>query len=258
MTDPTIFVANKSTQVSDADVAKMCAACTKQLATHVAPMFNLGPVPVTFLPKGAAIPPAPARIITIMDVLDDAQALGYHTEQAGGHIWGAVGTAEAMKQGAKALTGAYAISSILSHEVVELFADARINLWADNGRGLTIAYELCDPCENDFYLIDGVAVSSFVGPAWFDHLAEKTARFDYLGHLSKPFTMTHGGYWVQAKAGAVTQKFGDRFPEWRKAAKQAQFSRAQRRVARSSETEAEDGYSSFAKRVRASLVNPPP
>lgn len=221
-----IYVTNKSTQVSDADMAKAAAACSTQLAQHVAPAYGLVAVPVTFSPK----PPAGARVVTVMDTLDDAQALGYHTEDAGSKIWGVVGTKAALAQGAKALTGAYAISSIVSHEVIELFGDARINLWADNGRGTQIAYELCDPVENDFYIIDGVAVSSFVYPAWFDHLAAKSERFDYLGHLSRPFTMTHGGYWVQQKAGTASQKFGDRFPEWRKAAKQAQFSRGHRRV----------------------------
>ena len=232
---PTIYVQNKSSQVSDADVAKMAAACSKQLAQHVAPAYGLAAVPVSFLPAGAPLPKG-AALITVMDTLDDPQALGYHTEDAGSKVWGVVGTKAAMGQGAKALVGPYAISSILSHEVIELFADARINLWADNGRGVRIAYELCDPVENDFYILDGVAVSSFVYPAWFDHLAAKTEHFDYLGHLSRPFTMTHGGYWVQEKAGTESQKFGDRFPEWRKAAKQAEFSRARRRINRSQES----------------------
>lgn len=226
MTDLTIYVTNKSTQVSDADMAKAAAACNKQLAQHVAPAHGLVPVPVVF----SSAPPTGARVITVMDTLDDAQALGYHTEQAGDHVWGVVGTKAAMDQGAKALVGAYAISSILSHEVIELFADAHINLWADGGRGVQIAYELCDPVENDFYILDGVAVSSFVYPAWFDHLAAKTEKLDYLGKLTKPFTMTHGGYWVQEKAGVATQKFGDRMPEWRRLQKASEFSRAGRRV----------------------------
>lgn len=228
--DRTIYVVNKSSQVSDADVKTMTLACSKQLAIHVAPLHNLPTVAVTFLAKGAPPPSKQARVITVMDTLDDAEALGYHTEDAGDHIWGVVGTKAAMDQGAKALTGQYSISSVLSHEVIELFGDARINLWADNGRGTQIAYELCDPCENDFYLIDGVAVSNFVGPAWFDHFAAKGDTFDYMGHLKAPFTMSKGGYWVQSKAGKASQKFGEDMPDWRRKAKQAQFSRAHRRT----------------------------
>lgn len=230
--DQTIFVRNTSTQVSDADVKTMSLACSKQIATHVAPAYGMLPVQVTYLAKGAPVPAKSARIITVMDNLDDPQALGYHDETAGEHIYGVVGTSVAMKQGAKALTGPYSISSILSHEVIECFCDARVNLWADNGRGTLIAVEACDPVENDAYLIDGVSVSSFIFPAWFDHFAAKGDQFDQLGHLTKPFTMTHGGYWISMVGGKVTQKFGMDVPTWRRLSKASELSRAHRRVAR--------------------------
>lgn len=228
--DGTIYVVNHSTQVTDAQVQAMTAACAKQIAQHVAPAHGLTPVPVTYLAKNAPPPPTQARVITVMDALDDPQALGYHDETAGEHIYGVVGTAEAMKQGAQALTGPYSISSILSHEVCEMVVDPYCAGWFDNGHGLLIAYEVGDPVESDAYLLDGVAVSNFVGAEWFNPRAAKTARFDYLGRLTKPFSMTRGGYWVQSKAGKTSQKFGEGMPEWRKAAKRAQFARGQRRI----------------------------
>jgi hypothetical protein len=226
--DRTIYVVNKSSQVSDADVKTMTLACSKQLAVHVAPLHNLPTVAVTFLANGAPLPSKQARVITVMDTLDDAEALGYHTEDAGDHIWGVVGTKAAMDQGAKALTGKYSISSILSHEVAEMFVDPFCNGWADTGKGYLIAYEVADPVENDFYLLDGVAVSNFVSAAWFNPMAAKTDQLDYMGRLTRPFTMTRGGYWVQSKAGKATQKFGEGMPEWRKAQKRSQFSRTHR------------------------------
>lgn len=225
----TIYVTNKSTQVSDADMAKATAACAVQLATHVAPAHGLVPAPVRFLAQGKALPKG-GRLITVMDTLDDPQALGYHTEDFGDHVWGVVGTKAAMDQGAEALTGQYAISSILSHEVMEMFVDPWCSGWFDNGRGTLIAYEVGDPVENDFYLVNGVAVSNFVTGEWFNPSAAKGDRFDYLGHLTKPFSMSRGGYWVQSKAGATSQKFGEAMPEWRKQAKKAHFSRGCRRV----------------------------
>lgn len=233
--DPTIYVTNRSTQVSDADIAKAAAACNKQLAQHVAPAHGLVPVPVVF----SATPPTGARVITVMDTLDDPQALGYHTEQAGDLVWGVVGTKAAMAQGAKALVGPYAISSILSHEVIEMFVDPWCGGWFDNGHGLLIALEIGDPVENDFYMIDVgagsmVAVSNFVTAEWFNSQAAKGDRFDYMGRLTKPFTMTRGGYWVQSKAGRASQKFGEGMPDWRRTAKQAEFSRGHRRMGVSS------------------------
>lgn len=233
----TIYLANHSTQVSDADVATMAAACAKQIKEHVAPAHNTLAVPVVFLAKTAPPLPTRARVITVMDTLDDPQALGYHTEDGSEHIWGVVGTAAAMRQGAKALTGPYSISSITSHEVCEMFIDPYCGGYFDNGHGLLIAYEVGDPVENDYYLIDGVAVSNFVTEQWFDAQAAKADRFDYMGHLKAPFSMSKGGYWVQSKAGRTSQKFGDEMPEWRKAAKQAQFTRGRRRVVGSDQKE---------------------
>ncbi len=224
-----IYVANKSTQVSDADVKTMTLACSKQIAQHVAPAYGLLPVQVTFLTKGAKLL-AGDRLITVMDTLDDAQALGYHTEDGAEHIWGVVGTKAAMDQGAKALTGPYSISSILSHEVAEMFVDPYCTGWFDTAKGYQVAYEVADPVENDTYLIDNVGVSNFVTSAWFNPMAAKTDKFDYMGKLKAPFTMSRGGYWVQSKAGRATQKFGDQMPDWRRQAKQAQFSRGHRRI----------------------------
>lgn len=230
--DQTIFIVNKSTQVTDADVATIATACSQQIATHVAPAHGLLPVPVTFLAK-TATSPKQARIITVMNDLDDPQALGYHTEDGAEHIWGVVGTSVAMKQGAKALTGPYSISSIVSHEVAEMFVDPFCSGWFDSGKGYLIAFEVGDPVENDSYLIGNVAVSNFVTGSWFNAMAAKTDQFDHMGHLKAPFTMSNGGYWVEMKAGKTKQRFGSEMPDWRKLAKKAQFSRANRRVTNS-------------------------
>lgn len=220
--DLTIYVANRSTQVSDADARTMTAACGKQLAQHVAPAHGFTPIPVLYLERNAPLPTAQARIITVQDTLDDPQALGYHTEDTkggGGHIWGVVGTRIAMQQGAKALTGPYSISSILSHEVIEMWADPFCSGWFDSGRGFLVAYELGDPVQSDYYNLDGVAVSNFVTAQWFNPMAPRGSQFDYLGKLKAPFTMSKGGYWVQTTAGRVTQKFGEQMPKWLREAK---------------------------------------
>lgn len=209
----TICVVNKSTQVTDADVRRMAAVCDSQIRMHVAPAHNLLPAPVTYLPATHTAPKG-ARVITVMDTLDDAQALGWHTEDGSEHIWGVVGTAAAIGQGAKALTGAYSISSIVSHEVVEMFVDPYCSGWFDTGHGYLVAGEACDPVQSDWYLIDGAAVSNFVTSSWFNPAAAKTDRFDHLGHLTAPFTLSPGGYWVQSRAGRETQQFGADMPDW--------------------------------------------
>jgi hypothetical protein len=133
-----------------------------------------------------------------------------------------------MSQGAKALTGPYSISSTLSHEVAEMFLDPWCSGWYDSGKGYLVAAEIGDPVQSDYYLIDGVAMSNFLCGPWFNPLAAKTDRFDWMGKLHAPFTMSRGGYWVQLKGGKVTQRFGEAMPEWLVAVKKSSVSRTQR------------------------------
>jgi hypothetical protein len=226
--DNTIYVTNRSPQVDDADVQAMVAACAKQIAQHIAPLHFVLPVPVLYLAEGAPGPSTQARIITVQDTLDDPQALGYHTQDGSEHIWGVVGTQAAMSNGAQALTGKYAISTILSHEVAEMFMDPFCSLWADTGTGFAVAFEIGDPVQSDTYDIDGVAVSNFVTGPWFNPMAARTDRFDYMNNLHGPFTMTTGGYWVQREAGQTSQKFGADMPEWLRQVKAGRASRTQR------------------------------
>jgi hypothetical protein len=64
-----------------------------------------------------------------------------------------------------------------------------------------------------------VEVSNFVLPAWFDPIPVDGAKFDWLGKLSKPFSMTKGGYVIVRNQGSVSQVFGEEFPAWKKALK---------------------------------------
>lgn len=212
--DNTIYLLNTSTNVSDAEVAQMAAACAKQVAQHVAPAHFVLPAPVIFLPKSAEQPGTQARILSVQDTLDDPSALGFHTQDGSEHIWGVVGTKTLLDQGAKVLTGDYAVSTVVSHEVCELFMDPWCSMWADSGQGFSVSFEICDPVQADLYEIDGVAVSNFVTGPWFNPWAASSDTFDYLGKLSGPFTMDAGGYWVESQGGQQTQKFGRAVPEW--------------------------------------------
>lgn len=228
-----IIVINKSTVVRNADVQTMARACAAQINLHAAPAWGKTPIPVIYssTPQDAA---PGSWVIAILDNPDQANALGWHTESQGEVIFGRVFAKPVLDNGGAVFSGALSISSVLSHEVVETFCDPNVNLWADSGRGYAIALEACDPVESDSYGITvettTVQVSNFVTPRWFDPQARHSTGLDYLGKLSAPFTMTKGGYWVQEKEGRVSQKFGETFPEWKKALKSVDTGRASRRT----------------------------
>jgi hypothetical protein len=217
-----ITIINQSTLVSDQDAQTMVAAINQQLNSHFLPVWGMLSIPVTYAGKVTA---APGWTIALMDTLDDAEALGYHSEDQDGRIYGVVGAKASLDAGKKVLTGDYSVASILSHEVLELAADVHCAGWADSNQGYLVALEVCDPVQSDWYTLAGCSVSNFVTPDWFDPYAPRGTKFDYLGKLHRPFSMDKGGYWVQMREGRSTQKFGEQVPDWLRAVKTHQFAR---------------------------------
>src|SRR6266536_53666 len=228
-----ITVVNKSTLVSDDDVKQMTRACAAQLRLHAAPLWGRRVIPVVYSSTEADAPPG-AWVVAILDDPDQADALGWHTEDQGELIFGRVFARPVLDNGGDALTKPLSVASVLSHEVLETYVDPNVNLWADRGDGVAVALEVGDPVESDSYsvTVDGteVTVSNFVSPHWFDPQSSSGDRFDYLGTVVAPFTMTPGGYIIVMQEGRISQQFGERCPAWRKEAKQIDVARTARRV----------------------------
>lgn len=233
-----LYVVNQSTLVSDGDVQTMTRACAHQLRYDAAPLFGLALIPVTYTTKQAlksgAVPPG-SWVISVLDDPDQADALGWHTEEQGELIYGRTFARPVLDNGGDALSKELSVASVLSHEVLETFADPHCNLYADSGRGYSVAYEVCDPVESDSYPVavsgKNVMLSNFVTPKWFDPQAAAGDTFDYMGNCSEPFEMTRGGYIVKMRDGRVSQEFGEKYPDWRRETKKADTARAARRTA---------------------------
>jgi hypothetical protein len=227
-----IAILNQSTLVSDPDAQTMTQAIAAQVQLDAAPIWNRTPAAVVFYPTATAVPPGAHGIAIVDTIQNEPQGvLGFHTEDHGGKLWGTVAAKPELDNGAQVLTGDWSVSSVLSHEVLEMFVDPNCNLWANDGRGSAYSFEVCDPVEAPTYVVNGVSVSNFVTPAWFDPLAARTAQFDKLRHLRAAFGILKGGYVVYESAGTPQQKFGDEFPEWRKEMKTGLMARTRRRRA---------------------------
>jgi hypothetical protein len=130
----------------------------------------------------------------IRDVSDEAGDLGYHFHE--GYPVTYVFAKDDIEE-----YGEY--TSTLSHELLEMIADPGVNLYADGfvrvahgvKRKAMIPYEVCDAVEEDLYLIDGVHVSDFLLPEWFEpEHAGKSLTMDFLGVIRRPFELAPGGY----------------------------------------------------------------
>jgi hypothetical protein len=227
-----IAIVNQSTLVSDADAMTMTEAIAAQVRLDAAPLWDRAPAAVIFYTDPAGVPLTSHGIAIVDTIKDQPQGvLGFHTEDQGGKLWGVVAAKPELDNGGKATTGDWSVSSVLSHEVLEMFIDPNCNLWANDQKGSAYSFEVCDPVEAPTYDVSGVSVSNFVTPAWFDPLAAPTAQFDKLGHLHVPFSILKGGYVVYESAGKQQQRFGDDFPAWRREMKSGPLARTRRRLA---------------------------
>jgi hypothetical protein len=230
-----IAILNQSTLVTDADAATMTQAIASQVRLDVAPLWDRSPAAVVFYTDPSAVPETSHGIALVDTIQNQPQGvLGFHTEDQGGKLWGVVAAKPELDNGGQVTTGDWSVSSVLSHEVLEMFIDPNCNLWANDGKGSAYSFEVCDPVEAPTYTVSNVSVSNFVTPSWFDPLAATTAQFDKLSHLTTPFSILKGGYVVYESAGKEQQKFGDEFPDWRKQMKTGPLARTRRRVAQAS------------------------
>ena len=96
-----------------------------------------------------------------------------------------------------------------SHETLEMLVDPAGNR-LQTSRAIEIAgkevedgtgqfeylVEACDPCEanNYAYSIDGIAVSDFITPHFYDPVATAGTRYSFGGHVQRPRQVLPGGY----------------------------------------------------------------
>jgi hypothetical protein len=222
-----IAVINESTLVTNDQVNTMCQAIQMQLNLHVLPAWNMKSGSVQFYADKTKVP-GYAWVVSMLDNSTQAGALGYHAED-NDKVDGFIFAGPVLQNGGVALYDAVkpqnvSVSSVLSHEVCEMVGDRFAGFWSDgpgvvasDGQTYTeYALELCDPVEGDSYVItvvtQKVSVSNFVFPSWFN--AQATALlnlpFDYLGKLTKPFSMTPGGYLIVRQSGNYQQVFGEK------------------------------------------------
>ncbi len=106
-----------------------------------------------------------------------------------------------------------------SHEVVEMLVDPGGNRMQTsrsieivNGNNIQdgpsefqYLVEACDPCESDdlAYLIQGVAVSDFLTPHFYDPVVTPGTRYSFTGALKAPRQILPGGYisWLDPEGG---------------------------------------------------------
>jgi len=192
-----ISINNASSVLTDDQVRAVVPALQTQVRRDFLPPWGVD-ADLDFVPKGQQ-PPAGHWWLVVADDSDQAGALGYHDMTPDGLPQGNVFAGTDLQFGTQWTVTA-------SHELLEMLGDPAINLTAltmtpfdvnQPAVGRLYAYEVCDACEadQDGYAIDGVLVSNFVYPPWFESFRQTgSTQFDHQLRLTDPFQLLPGGY----------------------------------------------------------------
>jgi hypothetical protein len=104
----------------------------------------------------------------------------------------------------------------LSHEVLEMIADPYGNRLIaaphplDPVERVKYLVEVCDPCQTVWYPINGVPVSDFYTPRYFDPVGPDAGRYSFTGEVTRPIEILDGGYlsWIDPDDSGLYQLVG--------------------------------------------------
>jgi hypothetical protein len=92
------------------------------------------------------------------------------------------------------------VSVTLSHEVLEMVADPYGNHLVgaahplERARRVNYLLEVCDPCLATWYPVNGIPVSDFYTPGYFDPVRTDGTRYSFTGEIKQPLELLEGGY----------------------------------------------------------------
>jgi hypothetical protein len=213
---PTIACFNRAQTPLGVDFDALIAALQKFLDRHFVPVWG-----------------TPARLVKSTGFLKRAWAMGFFDNAPSASIEGYHDVTPEGLPLAKVfvkttLANNDKVSVCAAHELAEMLVDPAINLYATGPKRKSLYdYESADPVEELTFDVDGIPMSDFVYPAYFEHFRKRgSTRFDHLGVLERPFQIDKGGYQGVWSDGKETQVFGS-------LAKKRRFAKEDRRGHRS-------------------------
>ncbi|HVP89456.1 MAG TPA: hypothetical protein VMU79_15410 [Casimicrobiaceae bacterium] len=213
---PTIACFNQATVALGVDLDKLIAAIQAFVDRDVAPVWG---TPARLAKSTGFVKSQWAMVF--LDNADQPGALAYHDLTPDG-----LPLAKVFVKTTLANHDLVSVSA--SHELVEMLVDPAINLLATGPDPKTVyAYESADPVEALSYPINGIPMTDFVYPSYFENFHKPgSVQFDRLKKVNRPFQILPGGYQIIFKNGKWSQIFGS-------AAKKKSFAKENRRGHRS-------------------------
>lgn len=181
-----VALVSEVNQISMSELTRVAAALQKQVARDFAPIWEVQATVDSF----ATLEDVPLGYwpMIVMKDIGVPGAAGIHLDKDGQPF------ALIQHSNRWALTA--------SHECLEMLADpfgnrvvAGPSLHPDQGR-VEYLVEVCDPSEDMAfgYTVNGVLLSDFYTPAFFDPVANVGVRYSFTGAITRPREVLKGGY----------------------------------------------------------------
>jgi hypothetical protein len=184
-----VALVSESTQISKSDVSKVSAALQKQVTRDLVPIWDVSAT-VDAFEKLEDVPIGYWPLI-VKDDINVRGAAGIHEDKDGQPF--ALITAS---------SDLNTWSLTASHEAFEMLVDPsgnKVNAGDSPKKGqgrVSFLVEVCDPSEAaDFgYSVNGIFVSDFYTPNYFDPVAAPGVRYSFTGAITEPRQVLRGGY----------------------------------------------------------------
>lgn len=215
---PTIACFNKAKTALGVDFNALIAAMQVFVDQYVAPVWG---APAKLVKSTGFVKGAWAMVF--LDNADQPGALAYHDLTPDG-----LPESKVFVKTTRDNKDLVSVSA--SHELVEMLVDPAINLMTTGpDPKVMYAYESADPVEQLSFKVNGISMTDFVYPAYFEAFHKAgSVQFDHLTKVKKPFQILPGGYQIVFKNGNWSQVFGS-------ASKKKRFNDEDRRGHRSEE-----------------------
>src|SRR6266699_5116701 len=174
---PTIACFNRATTPLGVDFGALIAAMQVFVDRYIAPVWG---TPAKLVRSKGFVKGAWAMVF--LDDADQPGALAYHDLTPEGLPQSKVFVKTTIENGDL-------VSVSASHELVEMLVDPAINMMTTGPDPRTMyAYESADPVEEVTFKVNGVDMSDFVYPAYFEVFrAAGSAQFDHENKVTQPF-----------------------------------------------------------------------
>jgi len=179
-----IALVSETKAVGIDELAVVAAALQKQVTRDFGPIWGVD-ANVAAYPRLEDVPLDYWPVI-VKDDLERPEAAGYHEDEMGEPM--------ALVR----LTDDWSITA--SHEMLEMLADpwGRHMVAGPSPRRshdrVKFLVEVCDPCSDAKYTVNGVAVADFYTPRFFDPVVAPGVRYSFTGAITEPRQVLQGGY----------------------------------------------------------------